>query len=260
MADQELTFWDHLDELRRVLFRILIAVCFFTVIAFIGKDILFEIVLAPHRSDFILYRWLNQLATALSMPSLAPAEFHVELISTQLTSQFIIHITTAVYAAILVTAPYIIYQLFRFVSPALYANEKKYSFRVIFYSLLLFFTGVLINYFLIFPLSFRFLATYQVSEEVTNTITLASYMGTFAMLSLMLGIMFEIPILCWLFAKLGWLTAPFMRQYRKHAIVIILILAAIITPTTDVFTLTIVFIPIFLLYELSILIVKRTTA
>ena len=243
MADKELTFWDHLDELRKVIFRILVAIVLFAILAFIGKKPLFDIILAPHRPDFILYRWLDQLARVLSMPSFLVDDFHVDLISTQLTSQFVIHMTTSIYTAILITSPYIIYQLFRFVSPALYDHEKKYSSKVIVSSFLLFFTGVLINYLIIFPLSFRFLSTYQVSEEVTNIITISSYMGTFIMLSLMMGIMFEIPILCWLFGKLGWITAPFMRRYRRHAVIIILTIAAIITPTTDIFTLLIVFIP-----------------
>lgn len=145
-----------------------------------------------------------------------------------------------------------------FVSPALYENEKKYSTRVVGWGYFLFMMGVLLNYFLIFPLTFRFLATYQVSMEVENTITLSSYMDTLMMMSLMMGIVFEIPVLCWLFAKLGFLTADFMKRYRRHAIVIILIVGAVITPTSDVFTLMMVSVPMYLLYEVSIWIVSRT--
>lgn len=258
MGEKEMTFWDHLDELKKVLFRIIVVVIAFSVVTFSCKELLFKIVLAPHRSDFVLYRLLGLLADSLSMPSLRPEEFHVDLISTQLTSQFVIHLSTAFYAALLLASPYIIYQLFRFVSPALYENERKYSTRVLVSAFVLFFTGVLLNYYLIFPLSFRFLATYQVAEEVTNIITLSSYMGSLLMLSLMMGIMFEIPVLSWLFAKLELITSGYMKRYRKHAIVLVLIIAAIITPTTDVFTLTIVTIPIYLLYEFSIFIVKRS--
>jgi sec-independent protein translocase protein TatC len=143
------------------------------------------------------------------------------------------------------------------VSPALYANERKYSGRVIVFSVVLFLCGVLLNYFLIFPLSFRFLATYQVDESVTNMISLSSYINTLLLLSLMLGIMAELPVVSWLLAKLGFLTDSFMRKYRRHAIVVILIIAAIITPTADAFTLMLVFVPIYILYELSILVVKR---
>ena len=258
MSEKELTFWDHLDEFKKVLFRILIVVVLFAIVAFVCKETLFSIVLAPHRSDFVLYRLFALLASELSMPSLYPREFHVDLISVQLTSQFIIHTTAAIYAGVLLASPYIIYQLFRFISPALYDNERKYSFRVIAYSFILFFTGVLLNYFLIFPLSFRFLASHQVTEEVTNMITLASYMDTLVMLSLMMGIMFELPIISWLLAKLGILTDKYMKTYRKHAVIAILVIAAVITPSGDIFTLLIVSFPIYLLYELSISIVRRT--
>jgi sec-independent protein translocase protein TatC len=155
-------------------------------------------------------------------------------------------------------SPYIIYQLFRFVSPALYANERRYVVQMTFWGYLLFMLGVLLNYFLIFPLTFRFLGTYQVSALVENTITLTSYVDTLMMLSLMMGIVFEIPILSWLFARLGFLTSSFMKKYRRHAIVLILIVAAFITPTSDVFTLTLVSLPMYLLYEISISVVKRT--
>ena len=148
--------------------------------------------------------------------------------------------TAAIYAAVLCASPYILYQLFRFVSPALYVNEKKYVVRAVSYSYLLFMCGVLLSYFLIFPLTFRFLGTYQVSPEVANLITLQSYMDTLMTITLMMGVLFEIPILCWLFARLGILTEAFMRKYRRHAIVVILVIAAIITPTADVFTLSIV--------------------
>ena len=153
------------------------------------------------------------------------------------------------YAGILLASPYILYQLFHFISPALYQNEKKYSRWLIFWGYLLFLTGVLFSYFLIFPFTFRFLSTYQVSQEVENTLN---------MLSLMMGITFEIPILTWLLAKLGILSADFMAQYRKHAWVVAMIIAAIITPTSDVFTMLIVTFPIVLLYEASIFLVRHT--
>ena len=150
------------------------------------------------------------------------------------------------------------YQLFRFVSPALYANERKYVVRVVGYGYFMFMVGVLISYFLIFPLTFRFLGTYQVSDQVENMISLQSYISTLLMMSLAMGIVFEIPILSWLFAKLGFISADFMRRYRRHAVVIILVMAAIITPTSDVFTLLLVSLPMWLLYEVSIWIVKRS--
>lgn len=241
-----MTFWDHLEELRKVLFRVVGAVMVLMVIAFCFKDGLFQVVFAPQNPDFILYRWLNAEA------------FRVQLINTQLASQFITHMKVACYAGIILASPYIIYQLFRFVSPALYANERKYVVKVTFWGYVLFMMGVLLNYFLIFPLTFRFLGTYQVSELVENTITLTSYVDTLMMLSLMMGIVFEIPILCWLFAKLGFLNSAFMKHYRRHAIVLILVIAAFITPTSDVFTLSLVALPMYLLYEISIGVVKNT--
>jgi len=256
-AKKEETFWNHLDELRKILFRIIIAVVAVMILAFVCKDTLFGIVLAPSKADFVVYRLLCRLAEVLSLPEICPKAFHVELINTQLASQFLIHMGVAFYAGVLLTFPYIIYQLFRFVSPALYVNERKYSGRVIVFAVLLFFLGVLLNYFLIFPLSFRFLSTYQVEENVKNMISLSSYIDTMLLLSLMLGIMAELPVVSWLLAKLGVLTDAFMRRYRKHAIVVILIISAIITPTADAFTLMLVFVPIYILYELSILVVKK---
>ncbi len=258
MAGKELTFWDHLDELRKVLFRILAVISVFTIIAFLFKETMFDVVLAPSRYDFGLYRFFCYLGSAFSFPSLCPESFQTHLISIQLASQFLIHMSMSFYVGIVITSPYIIYQLFRFISPALREKERKYSARVIFFSSLLFLMGMLLCYFLIFPLSFRFLATYQVSEEIPNTITLSSYINTFMMLMLMMGIVFEIPILCWLFAKLGFLTDTYMKRYRKHAIVIILVIAAVITPTADIFTLLLVSIPMYFLYEMSIWIVRKS--
>ena len=185
-------------------------------------------------------------------------DFYVKLINTGLAQQFMIHMKVAMCTGVLCASPYILYQLFRFVSPALYANERKYVVRVVGYGYIMFMVGVLISYFLIFPLTFRFLGTYQVSDQVENMISLQSYISTLLMMSLAMGIVFEIPILSWLFAKLGFISADFMRRYRRHAVVIILVVAAIITPTSDVFTLLLVSFPMWLLYEVSIWIVKRS--
>lgn len=149
-----------------------------------------------------------------------------------------------------------VYQIFRFVSPALYADERRYVVRVAGWGYVMFMAGVLVSYFLIFPLTFRFLGTYQVSADIENMISLDFYMSTLAVMSLALGIVFEIPVVAWLFAKLGFVTAAFLRRYRKHAIVAILVVAAVITPTSDVFTLSIVALPMWLLYEASIIIIR----
>lgn len=255
---QGMTFWDHLDELRKVFFRVSIAITLLAVVVFLNKDFVFNIIFAPHRSDFILYEGLNRLGEWLSMPTIHVDAFNVELINIELTSQFFVHMSTSFYMGFLLASPYIIYQIFNFIRPALYEQERQASTRVIVSAYLLFMTGVLLNYFLIFPLSFRFLATYQVSDIVANKISLSSYIDTFIALSLMLGATFEIPVLAYFFAKFGIITSSLLRRYRKHALILILIIAAIITPTTDIFTLLLVSVPMYGLYELSIGIVNRT--
>ena len=249
------SFWDHLDILRASLVKIAAVTAVFAVVAFFFKEALFSVILAPKDADFITYRWLYFFSGWVTDEQ--AQDFYVKLINTGLAQQFMIHMKVAMCTGVLCASPYILYQLFRFVSPALYANERKYVVRVVGYGYIMFMVGVLISYFLIFPLTFRFLGTYQVSDQVENMISLQSYISTLLMMSLAMGIVFEIPILSWLFAKLGFISADFMRRYRRHAVVIILVVAAIITPTSDVFTLLLVSLPMWLLYEVSILIVKH---
>lgn len=251
------SFWEHLDVLRTALVKMAVVTVVCGIVAFCFKEQLFAIVLAPKNDDFITYTLFNRVAAWTGEEG---GMFSVELISTGLAQQFLIHMRVALWAGVLCASPYIVYQLFHFVSPALYANEKKYVVRVAGGGYLMFMLGVLVSYFLIFPLTFRFLGTYQVSGAVSNLITLDSYISTLVMMSLAMGIVFEIPVLSWLLAKLGFLSASFMRKYRRHAIVAILVVAAVITPTSDVFTLSLVALPMWLLYEASILIVRRTTA
>lgn len=254
-ADNQ-TFWEHLDALRSALLKSLAVVMVFTVVAFCFKETLFAIILAPQSPQFVTYRWLAGVSGWVSDG--ADLNFNVQLISTGLAEQFMIHMQTAFCVGIICASPYILYQLYRFVSPALYTKERQYALRVVGGAYMMFALGVAINYFLIFPLTFRFLGDYHVSPDVANMVTLQSYISSLLTMSLALGIVFEIPILSWLFAKLGFLTTPFMRHYRRHAIVIILIVAAVITPTSDVFTLSLVALPMWVLYEMSIFIVKRT--
>ena len=244
--NEPLTFWDHLDVLRASLIRMAIAVVIFGIVAFCMKEALFSIVLAPCSSDFITYRLLGAEA------------FHIHLMNTGLTEQFMIHMRTAVYVGLLVASPYILYELFRFVSPGLYENERRYAVWIVGAAYLMFLVGTLINYFVVFPLTVRFLGTYQVSPEVANMLTLQSYMDTMLGMSLVMGVVFELPVVCALMGRMGLLTDHFMAAYRRHAIVAILVVAAIITPTTDVFTLFVVALPIYLLYEISIQIVRIT--
>ena len=240
-----MTFWDHLEELRGVIIRALLVTAVAAVVAFCLKEQLFAIVLAPRSSDFITYRLMGV------------EPFSISLMNTGLTEQFMIHLRTACYAGVLVASPYIIYLLFRFVSPALYDNERKYATALVSSGYLMFMLGTLLNYLLIFPLTVKFLGTYQVSPDVANMLTIQSYIDTLIMMSLVMGIVFELPVVCWLLGKMGLINARMMSQWRRHAIVAILIVAAIITPTTDAFTLFVVALPIWLLYEVSILIVKK---
>lgn len=250
------TFWDHLDELRKVLLNVTIVAILCGIVAFMFKDFLFEIVFAPKNADFITYRWLDKIGKIFS--DKGTEGFAVDLINTGLAQQFVVHMKTAFCFGVLCASPYILYQLFRFVSPALYEDEREYAFQVVGSGYLMFIFGVLIGYLLIFPLTFRFLGTYQVSQEVTNMISLDSYMSTLVLICLAMGVVFELPVISWLFAKMGLLSSNFMKKYRKHSIVAILIVAAIITPTSDVFTLLAVSLPMYLLYEVSILLVRVT--
>ena len=238
------TFWQHLDVLRWVILRSLIVAAIFAVAAFVMKDRLFAVVLAPRTSDFITFQWLGV------------DPFSIHLMNTGLTEQFMTHMRVAMYVGLLCAAPYIIFELFRFVSPGLYQNERRGAIWIVSSGYLMFMMGILLNYFLIFPLTVRFLGTYQVSTEVENMLTLQSYTDTLISMSLVMGVIFELPIVCAILGKLGFLTSALMTRYRRHAIVAILVVAAIITPTTDVFTLLVVSFPIWFLYEFSILVVK----
>ena len=240
------TFWDHLDVLRASLIRMAIVVIGFTVVAFLMKDTLFSIVLAPRSSHFVTYQLLGAEV------------FTLHLMNTGLTEQFMIHMRTALYAGVLLASPYILYELFRFVSPGLYANERRYTVWIVGAAYLMFIIGTFVNYFVVFPMTVHFLGTYQVSPDVANMLTLQSYIDTLLGMSLIMGVVFELPVVCAVMGRMGLITNRMMTAYRRHAIVAILVVAAIITPTTDIFTLMVVSLPIYLLYELSIQIVRIT--
>ena len=223
-----------------------VAVAVLAVAAFVLKEQLFGVVLAPRSSDFVTYRLLGV------------TPFHLHLMNTGLTEQFMIHMRTALYAGLLAASPYVLYELFRFVSPGLYQNERRYAGWIVGAAYVMFLVGTLVNYFVVFPLTVRFLGTYQVSPDVANMLTLQSYVDTLLGMSLVMGVVFELPVVCGLMGRMGLLNDQWMSDYRRHAIVAILVVAAIITPTTDVFTLFVVALPIYLLYEVSIGIVRIT--
>lgn len=245
-----MTFWEHLDELRGCLVRIFIAVFVAAIVAFCFKDLLFAFILAPKESDFVTYHLFDLIAGKKT-------DFRVDLINVDLAQQFLVHMRVALWVGLLLVSPYVLYVLFGFISPALYRTEKRFAVRAVGWGYVMFLIGMALNYFVIFPFTFRFLGTYQVSSDISNMISLTSYISMLLSMCLILGILFELPILCWLLAKIGILTSAPMRKYRRHAIVAILILSAIITPTGDAVTLSIVALPIYLLYELSILVVKH---
>ena len=244
MKSEVATFWGHLEALRWAILRSLAAAVIFGVAAFCMKDWLFAVVLAPRTSDFIAYRLLGV------------EPFSIHLMNTGLTEQFMTHIRVAMYAGLLCAAPYIIYELFRFVSPGLYAKERRAGLWLVVSGYVMFMLGTLLNYLLIFPLTVRFLGTYQVSPEVENMLTLQSYIDTLVSMSLVMGVIFELPVVCAILGRMGFINGQIMARYRRHAIVAILVVAAIITPKGDAFTLCIVSLPIWLLYELSIVIVR----
>ena len=244
-------FWEHLEVLRHCLFRILAVTLVAGIAAFCFKNLLFTVVLAPKSPDFVTYRLFERLVGPLQ-------SFEVGLINIELAQQFIIHLKVALWMGWIIVSPYVLYVVFGFVAPALYDAERRQAVKAVVGGYIMFLLGVLLNYFLIFPLTFRFLGTYQVDPSVNNVISLDSSISTLLMLSLAMGIIFELPVLCWLLAKMGIMKAAFMKKYRRHAIVAVVVIAAIITPTGDAFTLMLVSLPIYLLFELSVLIVKKT--
>lgn len=246
-----MTFWDHLDELRGCLMKALAAVLVAGIAAFCCKDWLFQVVFAPSRSDFLTYRLFDRLAHTV-------IQFDIKMINIELAQQFLVHIKMSLWMGLLIVSPYVIYLFFGFLSPALYQSERKYAVRAVGGAYVMFLLGVALNYFVIFPFTYRFLGTYQVSPDISNQITLQNYVSTLLVLCLLMGVVFELPVLSWLLAKIGLLRADVMKRYRRHAVVVILILAAVITPSGDAFTLTLVALPIYLLYEFSIFLVGRT--
>lgn len=249
-----LTFGGHLEVLRRMLFRIIGVAGAIAIVVFCFKDTTWQLLLAPSEWDFITYRLLEEAMQGMVF-DFHFEEYHVDLIATDLSSQFMTHVTTAVYLGLLGASPYILYELFRFISPALYENERRYSLQVAGTIYVLFIVGVLMSYYVLFPISFRFLGTYSVAERVHSTITLDSYVSTFTSLTLIMGVVFQLPVIAFFLGKMGIVTAEKLSQYRKHAFIVIMLVAAIITPP-DLMTLVLVTVPLYLLYEVSIRVVE----
>ncbi|MDR2917154.1 MAG: twin-arginine translocase subunit TatC [Tannerella sp.] len=256
---EEMSFWDHLEALRWTLLRCIIALMVFAIGGFSCMRYLFDtVILAPCRSDFILYRALCKITTAVPFfPDFCDDKYEVHIFNIKLASQFFTHMSTSFWLALLLTFPYLMYEVWRFISPALYDHEKKDVRWVFFFGTVMFFMGCAVGYFLVFPMTLRFLATYQLSEAIIEQVSLESYMDNFFMLIFIMGIVFEMPLLSWLLSKLGLLNRSFFNKYRRHAIVGLLAAAAFITPSSDPFTLGCVFFPLYGLYELSAFFVKK---
>ena len=245
MSDSsEMSFWDHLDVIRKSLFRIALVVLIAAAVLFAFKDFLFDqVILAPAQGDFFLYRWIG-------------ADVSMSLVNIEVTAQFMIHMKMAFLGAIVLTSPYIIFKVWQFIAPALYEHEKKKVGRAFLFASVLFYLGVVVGYVLIFPLMLNFFSDYQVSESVTNMFSLSSYISLLTSMVLIFGIVFEFPTLVAVLSSIGILKKETMTKYRRHAICAVVILAAVITPSGDPFSLMVVAVPLYLLFEFSVFICK----
>lgn len=254
----EMTFWDHLEALRWMLVRVFSALGIFIIGGFAFIPWIFEhVIMAPIDNQFFLYRWLAKMSeTVAIMPDDLTRPFHVSIINIRLSSQFFLHMSLSFWLALLITFPYLVYEVWKFICPALYENERK-SMRFTFvFGTVMFFIGCVVGYSVVFPLTLRFLYNYQLSASISNQLSLDSYMDNFLMLVFMMGIVFELPLVSMLLGKVGILHRGFFSAYRRHAVVALLVVSAFITPSSDPFTLMAVFTPIYILWELSAFLVK----
>lgn len=255
-----MNFWDHFNVLRGVLFKIAVTVIIVMVGMFVAMPWIFDnVILAPCEGTFPTYRLFDSVTRLFDgdAGAVPVTDFHVEMVNFELTAQFQIHMSASFWLSLIVCFPVVIYLLWTFIRPGLYPKERQGARRAFLFGNLMFYLGLVCSYYLVFPMCLRFLADYHVSDRIPNMVSLTSYMDNFYMLNLMMGIAFELPLLAWLLGKIGLLTRRFFSRYRRHAIVVLLVLAAIITPTGDPFTLLMVFLPLYLLWELSACIVPR---
>lgn len=248
MSSSEMSFWDHLDVLRGYIIRVLVVLVVVLVGCFFALPYVFDdFILGPTHSDFFVYRWLGG----------ALGEAHdVGIININVASQFLTHMTTSFWISLVLVFPFLMYQVWAFVRPALYPKEVRGVRTAFAGGTLLFYVGCAVGDLVVFPIVFRFLTQYRIGSEVLNQINLSSYMSIFLTMIFIMGLVFEMPILAWLLGALGVIDRKMLRSWRRYAVVVLLILAAAITPTGDPFTLMVVFLPLYLLYELSILLVK----
>ncbi|MFB2120607.1 MULTISPECIES: twin-arginine translocase subunit TatC [Parapedobacter] len=256
--EAEMSFFDHLEVLRWHLIRSAIAIVIFMIVAFSFYDFIFDdIIMGPKDANFWTYRMMCKIADWLNTPGFCVTEVPGTIINTQMAGQFILQINSSLIIAVMLGVPYLLYEVWLFVKPALTDIERKSASGFVFYASFLFVLGVLFGYYIVVPLAMNFLANYSISGEISNTITIDNYLSFVATLTLGCGIVFELPIIVFILSKLGIMTPQFMRKSRQYAVVVILIIAAIITPTPDIITMLTVSFPMFLLYELSIIVASR---
>lgn len=261
-AEGEMSFFQHLEALRWHFLRAAFAVLVFAIFTFIYFDDIYKnIIMAPTHTNFWTYRIICNVGDSLQrMSSFFKAKdfcvdsIDVKLINTELAGQFNLQLNSSIMIGLILGIPYLLFEIWRFIRPALHDKERKAASGFVFYSSFLFFLGVLFGYYVVTPLSVRFLAGYKVSDDIQNLFSIDSYISSVTMLTLLAGIVFQLPIVVYILASIGILTPKFMREKRRYAIVIILVIAAIITPSPDALTMMIVAFPLFLLYELSILV------
>lgn len=257
--EAEMSFFDHLDVLRKHLIRSSLAIIVFTGIAFAYYDFIFDtIIMGPKNPQFWTYRMMCSLSERFDLgPNFCITKIPFAIINTEMAGQFTLQLNSSLMIGVILGFPYLLFEVWRFVKPALHEKERKSASGFTFYATLLFIVGIMFGYYIIAPLSISFLASYIVSDTIDNMITIDSYLSTVATLTIGAGVIFELPIVIYILSKLGVMTPKFMRSSRRYATVIILIIAAVVTPTPDLLTMLTVSFPLFLLYEASIYISAR---
>ncbi len=254
----EMGFLDHLEELRWHLIRAALAIVFFMVFAFIFiGDIYNKVILAPAKTDFWTYRMMCKLGKFVGAEGLCVDKLNFELMSREVSGQFVMALTSAAIIGLVFAFPYIFWEIWRFVKPGLKPAESKSARGAVFYVTLLFFSGVFFGYFIVSPLAINFLVNFQIDPSIKNQFDIGSYISILATLTLACGVAFQLPVAIFVLTKIGVIGPEFMRTYRKHAVVVILIVAAVITPSPDVTSQILVALPLYLLYEVSIIISGR---
>lgn len=253
--EKEMSFLDHLEELRWHLVRGILSVLVFSIVAFIFKHIIFDVILfAPSRPDFITFRLICKLSPTLCQTPPADLRIYQRVMG----EEFMTHLKVAFWFGLTIGFPYLFYELWRFVSPGLHIHERKAARGIVFYCSALFLLGVLFGYFVMAPFAISFLLNYSISDMVAgDEVTLASYMNYMVLFTLPTGLVFLLPVLIYILAKIDLITPEFLRQYRKHAFVVLLVVAALITPSGDPFTQLIVGLPLYGLYEIGVIIAAR---